>query len=81
MSVDPTEELWNIIMFSAFISLPLLDRDNTSEIYQVINLPIPYSRVEQSLGANAKYKIETEFIALNLTRTKSVINERRGKKV
>lgn len=35
-----------------------------------MNLPIPYPRVHQSLGMVARYKIETEYIALNLARIK-----------
>ena len=54
--LDPTKELWNY--YSALgcttllendkslvlSSVPLLNRDNTLEIFQVINLPIPYPR-------------------------------------
>ena len=56
-----------------FLSISLLDRYDTFKIYQVINLPIPYPQVEQEFRALAKYKIETEFIALNLARTKFML--------
>ena len=52
------------------MSVPLLDRDSTFEIYLVINLPIPYPRTDQKMEAVAKYRLETEYIALNLARTK-----------
>ena len=82
LPVDPTEELWRY--YSALgcvtlmegdkllilMSVPLLDRDSTFEIYQVINLPIPYPRADQEVGAVARYRLETEYIALNLARNK-----------
>ena len=40
------------------------------EIYQVINLPIPYRRTDQKMGAVARYRLEIEYIALNLARNK-----------
>ena len=52
------------------MSVTLLDRDSTFEIYQVINLPIPYPRANQKVGAVAWYRLETEYIALNLARNK-----------
>ena len=52
------------------MSVPPLDRDSTFEIYQVINLPIPYPRANQKMGAVARYRLETEYIALNLARNK-----------
>ena len=82
LPVDSTEELWRY--YSALgcvtlmegdkllilMSVPLLDRDSTFEIYQVINLPIPYPRADQKVGAVARYRLETEYIALNLARNK-----------
>ena len=82
LPVDPIEELWKY--YSALgcvtliendkllilMSVPLLDRDSIFEIYQVINLPITYSRTDQRMGAVARYRLETECIALNLARTK-----------
>lgn len=61
--MDSTEESWKycdalscatlledkkllVLMF-----IPLLDRKNIFEIYQVVNLPILYSQVEQDLRA------------------------------
>ena len=55
------------------MSVPLLDRDSTFEIYQVINLPIPYPRADPKMGAVARYRLETEYIALNLARNKFMI--------
>ena len=51
------------------MSVSLLDRDSTFERYQVINLPVPYPKTDQT-GAVARYRLETEYIALNLARTK-----------
>ena len=45
------------------MSVPLLDRDSTFEIYQIINLPIPYPKADQKLGTVARYRLETEFLA------------------
>ena len=55
------------------MSVPLLDRDSNFEIYQIINLPIPYPRADQKLGAVARFRLEVEYIALNLARTKFMI--------
>ena len=57
-------------MLLALVSIPLLDRDSTFETYLVINFSIPFSWVEQKLRMTDKYRIETEFIALNIARTK-----------
>ena len=85
LPVDPTKELW--MYYNALgcvtlleddkllvlLSVPLLDRDSIFEIYRVMNLPLPYPREDQKLGAVARYKIETEFLALNLARTKFML--------
>ena len=82
LPVDPTEELWKYYnalgcvtlmendKLLILMSVPLLDRDSTFEIYQVINLPISYPRTDQKMGAVARYRLETEYIALNLARNK-----------
>ena len=78
---DPTRELWRYYSslscitlveekkILALVPVPLLDRDSTFEVFQVINLPIPYPNPKQELGVVAKYKLEAECIALNLART------------
>lgn len=38
----------------ALVLVPLLDRDGAFEIYQVINLPIPYPKEDQKLEAVAR---------------------------
>ena len=60
LSINSIEGLWKYHLALSCISLedkllvlvsvPLLDRDSTFEIYQVINMPIPYPWVEQELG-------------------------------
>lgn len=52
------------------MSIPLLDRESIFEVYQVINLPIPYPQKEQGLGVVAKYQVETEYIVMNSARMK-----------
>ncbi len=42
----------------ALVPVPLLDRDSTFEVFQVINLPIPYPDPKQEFGVVAKYKLE-----------------------
>ena len=83
--IDLTEELWKY--YSALgcvtfledkkllvlVSISLLDRMNMFEIYQVINSTIPSHQVEQKLKKIAKYKIKTEFIALNPARTRFML--------
>ena len=82
LPLDPTEELWryyNVLgcvtlmendKLLILMSVPLLDRDSMFEIYQVINLPIPYPRTDQKMGAVARYRLEIKYIALNLARSK-----------
>lgn len=76
LPVDPIEELWKYYrsLFDdkllILLSVPLLDKDSTFEIYK---LPIPYPQADQKLGAVALYKIETEFLVLNLPRTKFML--------
>ena len=52
------------------MSVPLLDRDSTFEIYQVLNLSLPFPKPTPRLKAVARYKVETEFLVLNIARTK-----------
>lgn len=83
--MDPASKLWNY--YSAFgcvtllenskllvlMTVPLLHRDGTFQVFQVTNLPIPYPRVEQEVGAVARYRIETGYLALNLARTRFMV--------
>lgn len=55
------------------VSVALLDRDSTFEIYQVMNLPLPYPKLRPKIGAVARYKVETEFVALSLARTEFML--------
>ena len=55
------------------VYVPLFDRRSTFEIYQVMNLPISYPRIEQKSEIIAKCKIATKFIAPNLTRTRFML--------
>lgn len=55
------------------MTILLLDRDGTFEVVQVINLPILYPGVEQEVGVVARYRIEMEYLALNLARTRFMI--------
>lgn len=85
LPVDPTQQLWKY--YSALgcatlleddkllvlVPVPLLDRDSTFEIYQVMNLPFPYPKLEPEIRAVARYKVESEFVALNLARTKFML--------
>ena len=86
---DPTRELWRYYSSLGCITLveekkilalepvPLLDRDSTFEVFQVINLPIPYPDPKQKLGVVTKYKLEVECIALNLARTQFMLLTKR----
>lgn len=84
LPVDPTKELWKYNALGCvtllenrklliLMSIPLLDRESVFEIYQVINLPMPYPRGDQGSGMVARYKMETEYIALNPGRTKFML--------
>lgn len=85
LPVDPTKQLWQYYStlgcvtllenkkLLVLISIPLLDKDSTYEIYQVINLPMPYPKTNQKLEAIARYKVEWDFLALNLARTKFML--------
>ena len=64
-------------MFLVVVLVPLLDRDNKFEIYNVINSQLPFydSNLTVSLQLNfvAKYKLETCALAITLERTKYMI--------
>ena len=82
LPADPATEQWHYYnslgcltlvendRLQMVVSLPLLDSSNIYEVFQVINLPIPYSH---SSGTVAKYQLESENIALDLTREKSML--------
>lgn len=57
----------------ALVPVPLLDGESILEVFYAINLPIPFPRPHQELEAVAKYKLESEYIALNLARTKFML--------
>ena len=91
---DPDRELWKYYqsltcttilsrgMFLVVVLVPLLDRDNKFEIYNVINSQLPFydSNLTVSLQPNfvAKYKLETSLLAINPERTKYMILEADG---
>ena len=55
------------------MSLPPLDSSNIYEVFQVINLPISYPHRKQVSGTVSKCKLESENIALDLTREKFML--------
>ena len=55
------------------VSLSLLDSSNIFEVFQVINLPIPYPHRKQGSGTVAKYKLGSENIIIDLTREKIML--------
>lgn len=85
LPANPTAELWYYYKslgcltliedgkLLIVVSLPLLDTGSIYEVFQVINLPIPYPHEKQGLGTVAKYKIESENIALDQTREKFML--------
>ena len=88
---DPDRELWKYYqsitcttildrgMFLVVVLVPLLNRNNKFEIYNVINSQLPFydSDLTVSLQPNfvAKYKLETSALAINLERMKYMILE------
>ena len=82
---DPATELWHYYNSQGcltlvennrlliVVSLSLLDSCNIYVVFQVINLPIPYPHRKQGSGTVAKYKLESENIALDLTRKKFML--------
>ena len=66
-------------MFIVVVSVPLLDRDNKFEIYNVINSQLPFydSNLTVSLQQNfvAKHKLKTSALAISPERTKYMILE------
>ena len=88
---DPDRELWKYYqsltcttildrgVFLVVVSVPLLDRDNKFEIYNVMNSQLPFndSNLTVSLQLNfvANYKLETSALAINPERTKYIILE------
>ena len=66
-------------MFIVVVLVPLLDRDNKFEIYNVINSELLFydSNLTVSLQPNfvAKYKLETSALAISHERTKYMILE------
>ena len=79
LPADPATELWHYYnslscltlvengRLLIVVSLPLLDSNDIYEVFRLINLPIPHPLVKQGWGAVAKYKLESENIALDLT--------------
>ena len=86
---DPTENLWkyyqslscttilNEDRFLVIVSVPLLDRETTFEIYKVFNTPLPY--YNQSIPTElqpdivAQYRLETSALAINAEKTKYML--------
>ena len=85
LPADPATELWHYYnslgcltlvekgRLLIVVSLPLLDSSNIYEVFQVINLPIPYPHRKQGSGTVVKYKLKSENIALDLTREKFIL--------
>ena len=83
---DPMENLWEYYQsptcttvldedkFLVIVSVLLLDRDTTFEIYKVFNTPLPY--YNQSIPTQlqpdivAQYRLETSALAINAEKTK-----------
>ena len=55
------------------MSVPLLNRDSTFEVYQVLNLPLLFPKPTPKLEAVARYKVEMEFFTLNIARMKFML--------
>ena len=86
---DPIKNLWKYYQsltcttvldedkILVIVSVPLLDRNTTFEIYKVCNAPLPY--YNQSIPAQlqpdivAQYKIETFALAINAEKTKYML--------
>ena len=86
---DQTENLWKyyqslsctIILdedkFLVIVSVPLLDRETTFEIYKVFNAPLPY--YNQSIPTElqpdivVQYRLETSALAINAEKTKYML--------
>ena len=86
---DPTENLWNYYQslscttildedkFLVIVSVPLLDRETTFEIYKVFNTTLPY--YNQSIPTElqpdivAQYRLETSALAINAEKTKYML--------
>lgn len=59
--------------FLALVSVLLLDGESTLEVFHAINLPILFPKPSQVLWTVAKHKLESEYIDLNLARTKFML--------
>ena len=85
---DPTENLWkyyqslscttilNEDRFLVIVSVPLLDRETTFEIYKVFNTPLPYNQsipTELQPDIVAQYRLETSALAINAEKTKYML--------
>ena len=82
---DPSLGLWRyynspscIILIEdtkllALVPILLLNRGSIFEVFQTINLSIPYPGTKRELGVTAKYKLEATCIALNPARTKFML--------
>ena len=86
---DPMENLWKYYQsltcttvldedkFLVIVSVPLLDRDTTFEIYKVSNTPLPY--YNQSIPTQlqpdivVQYRLETFAVAINPEKTKYML--------
>lgn len=44
------------------VSLPLLERENTFQVFQVINLSIPYPGTNKENSVIAKLKLKTQLL-------------------
>lgn len=61
------------IRLIVFVSLPVLDRESTFEVFKVVNLLIPYPEIGVTGGVVAGYKLKAENIAFNEARTKFML--------
>ena len=51
------------------VSLPLIDTNSRYELYQIINLPVPYNLTRMT----AQYELETNHLAVNIKRTQYML--------
>jgi hypothetical protein len=80
---DPVKDIWTFYKtvtcttlidndhVIVVIAVPLLDNTGTYEVYKVHNIPVPYLRSNKT-HIRAKYKLESNHLAVDLKRTKFV---------
>ena len=56
--------------YLVIVSIPLLEKINTFEIYNVFHMPIPYDKTPNMVSS---YRLEAVSIAINLAEMKHVL--------